>query len=109
MNENQLIRSYMASHLKVKTFAAHVACCIRQQLLQFDRSAVVHLDHGTNFFLFYGQALGRSFQVILTLAEVEELKAEGPYALDRYIWYELEAKGISILHMTPYLQAVFFN
>jgi hypothetical protein len=107
VRENDLIRSYMAAHLKAESFASHVARCIRKQLLQFDKQTVLHFDCYENFFHLYGHTQGKSFYLILTLAEVEEWKAAAPYALDRYIFGELEEKGISVVHMTPYLRAVF--
>jgi hypothetical protein len=107
LRENDLIRSYMAAHLTVASFASHVARCVRMQLLQFDKQAVLHFDCYANFFHLYGHTQGKSFYLILTLAEVEEWKAASPYALDRCIFCELEEQGISIVHMTPYLRAVF--
>jgi hypothetical protein len=107
VRENDLIRSYMAAHLTSPSFASHVARCIRKQLLQFDKQAVLHFDCYANFFHLYGYAQGKSFYLILTLAEVEEMKAAGPYALDRYIFGQLAEKGVSLVHMTPYLRAVF--
>jgi hypothetical protein len=107
LRENDLIRSYMAAHLTVASFASHVARCVQKQLLQFDRQAAIHFDSSQNVFHLYGYTQGKMFSLLLTFAEVEEWKAAGPYALDRYIFCELEEKGISIVHMTPYLQSVF--
>lgn len=107
VRENDSIRSYMAAHLKAQLFASHVARCVRKQLLQFDKKTVLHFDCYANFFHLYGHTQGKDFYLLLTLAEVEEWKAAAPYALDRYIFCELEEKGISVIHMTPYLRAVF--
>jgi hypothetical protein len=107
VNEEGSLRSYMAAHLTATSFASHVARCVRMQLLQFDKQAVLHFDCYANFFHLYGHTQGKSFYLILTLAEVEEWKAASPYALDRCIFGELEEQGISIVHMTPYLRAVF--
>jgi hypothetical protein len=109
MNANGIIRGYMACHMKVDSFASHVAHCVRRQLLEFEPTAIFHMDHHTNFFLFYGQAFGQTFQLLLTFAEVEALKAEGPYALDRCIWEEIQAKGLPIENTTHYLQTVLGN
>jgi hypothetical protein len=106
MNANGIIRGYMACHMKVDSFASHVAHCLRRQLLEFEPTAIFHMDHHTNFFLFYGQAFGQTFQLLLTFAEVEMLKAKGPYALDRYIWEEIQTKGFPIENTTHYLQTV---
>lgn len=105
--ENDSIRSYMAAHLKAELFASHVARCVRKQLLQFDKKTVLHFDCYANFFQLYGHTQGKDFYLILTLAEVEEWKAAAPYALDRCIFRELEKKGVFLVHMTPYLRAVF--
>jgi hypothetical protein len=106
MNANGIIRGYMACHMKVDSFASHVANCVRRQLLEFESTATFHMDYHTNFFLFYGQAFGQTFQLLLTFAEVEVLKAKGPYALDRRIWEEMKAKGLPIKNTTHYLQTV---
>jgi hypothetical protein len=109
LHANVLIRGYMQCHLKTETFAAHVASCVKRQLLEFDKKAEFEMDHHTNFFLFYGQAFERPFMSLLTLAEVEELKAEGPYALDRIIWCDIQKKGIPIEKTTHYLLTVLFK
>jgi hypothetical protein len=107
VREEDSLRSYMAAHLTATSFASHVARCVQKQLLQFDRQAAIHFDCSQNVFHLYGYTQGKMFSLLLTLAEVEEWKAAGPYALDRYIFGQLAAKGISLVHMTPYLRAVF--
>jgi hypothetical protein len=107
VREEVSIRSYMAAHLTAASFASHVARCVQKQLLQFDRQAAIYFDSRQNVFHLYGYTQGKMFSLLLTLAEVEEWKAAAPYALDRYIFGELEEKEISVVHMTPYLRAVF--
>jgi hypothetical protein len=107
VTEEGSLRSYMAAHLTVASFASHVAHCVQKQLLQFDRQTAIHFDFSQNVFHLYGYTQGKLFSLLLTFAEVEEWKAAGPYALDRYIFGELAEKGISLVHMTPYLRVVF--
>jgi hypothetical protein len=107
VREEGPIRSYMAAHLTAASFASHVARCVQKQLLQFDRQAAIHFDSSQDVFHLYGYTQGKLFSLLLTFAEVGEWKAAGPYALDRYIFCELEEKGISIVHMTPYLRSLF--
>jgi hypothetical protein len=107
VREEGSLRSYMAAHLTATSFASHVARCVQKQLMQFDRETAIHFDSSQNVFHLYGYTQGKLFSLLLTFAEVEEWKAAGPYALDRYIFSELAEKGISLVHMTPYLRAVF--
>ncbi|MGP3610148.1 MULTISPECIES: hypothetical protein [Anoxybacillaceae] len=93
---SETIRRYMACHMKAASFALHVANGVKRQLCQWDSTAIFYIDHHTNFFLLYGQAFGKPFQLLLTLAEVEVFKAEEPYALDRYIWRELREQGLPV-------------
>jgi hypothetical protein len=109
LHANVLIRGYMQCHLKTETFAAHVAACVKRQLLEFDEKAEFEMDHHTNFFLFYGQAFDKPFVILLTIAEVDELKAEEPYALDRILWKEIQEKGIPYEKSTHYLHTVFLG
>ncbi|MEC5188720.1 hypothetical protein GGQ77_002488 [Geobacillus thermodenitrificans] len=107
MAERFSIRACMAAHLPAAAFAVHVMRCVRAELIQFDSQAVVHVDREDGYVHLYGEAQGTIFSILLTNAEVDEWKAEGPYALDRYIWMELGKKEILPTRMTPYLRAVF--
>ncbi|MGZ0085386.1 hypothetical protein ACWNXI_07340 [Caldibacillus thermoamylovorans] len=105
--ERLSLRACMAAHLPAATFAVHVMRCVRTELIRFDRQAVVHVDRGDGYVHLYGEAQGTMISLVLTNDEAEEWKAEGPYALDRYLWQELGKKGIFPPRMTPYLRAVF--
>ena len=107
MNANAMLRGYMARHMKVESFVAHVVNCVKRQLEEFDETSMFFMDFHKNFFLFYGYVFGNTFPIIMTFSEAEELKAQSPYALDRYIWNEMEESGISITKSTHYLMTVF--
>jgi hypothetical protein len=109
LNANGMIRGFMACHMKLEPFVAHVVSCVKRQLEEFDPTSMFFMDCHTNFFLFYGQTFGKTFQLIMTFPEAEELKAQSPYALDRYIWQEIEENGIPIQLSTHYLQTVFMG
>jgi hypothetical protein len=104
-----MLRGYMARHMKVESFVAHVVNCIKRQLEEFDQASMFFMDFHTNFFLFYGKVFGKTFQIIMTFAEADELKAQSPYALDRHIWQEIKAQEIPFQPSTHYLQTVFMG
>ncbi|MBA2873220.1 hypothetical protein HNQ85_003564 [Anoxybacillus calidus] len=84
MNANGMLCGYMVRHMKVDSFVVHVVNCVKHQLEEFDRASTFFMDFYTNFFLFYGKVFGKTFQIIMTFAEAEELTAESPYVLDRW-------------------------
>ncbi|WP_033024386.1 hypothetical protein [Geobacillus thermocatenulatus] len=97
----------MAAHLRAAAFAVHVMRCVQAELIRFDPKAAVHVDRGGKYIHLYGEAQGTAFSILLTDSEADAWKADGPYALDRYIWAELAKKGIRPVQWTPYLQTVF--
>ncbi|ADU93742.1 hypothetical protein [Geobacillus sp. Y412MC52] len=109
MAEPYSLRACMAAHFSVAAFAVHVMRCVQAELIRFDPKAAVHVDRGEGYSHLYGSAQGRVFSILLTSGEADERRAEGPYALDRYIWTELGKKGIFPMQMTPYLQAVWLT
>lgn len=107
MAEAVSLRACMAAHLPAAAFAVHVMRCVQAELVRFDPGAAVHVDRGDGYVHLYGEAQNVVFSILLTGGEADEWKADGPYALDRYIWAELAKKGIRPMQWTPYLQAVF--
>jgi len=107
LNANGMLRGYMARHMKVEAFVAHVVNCVKCQLEEFDKYSMFFMDVNEKFFLFYVHVFGKSFPIIMTYREAEMLKAEGPYALDHYIWREIEGQGVFITKSTHYLMTVF--
>gem|GEM_PF-798694 len=107
MKRDMSIRACMAAHLRAAAFAVHVMRCVQAELIRFDPEAAVYVDRGGGYTHLYGKAQGTTFSVLLTDSEADEWKADGPYALDRYIWTELGKKGVFPMRMTPYLQAVW--
>ncbi|KAF0995519.1 hypothetical protein [Geobacillus sp. TFV-3] len=107
MAELYSLRACMVSHLPAAAFAVHVMRCVQAELIRFDPQAAVHVDRGDGYVHLYGKAQGTAFSVLLTNSEADEWKADGPYALDRYIWTELGKKEIFPARMTPYLWSVF--
>lgn len=101
------LRACMAAHLPAAAFAVCVMRCVQAELIRFDPKAAVHVDRGDGYVHLYGEAQGTAFSLLLTNSEADEWKADGPYALDRYIWTELGKKGVFPMRMTPYLQAVW--
>lgn len=109
MKGNVVLRGYLASHYTVDAFVSHVKNCVIQQLREFGCDTELYLDSQPNFFLFYGHVNNELYHLLLTRNEVDQLKAAGPYALDRALWeviftrYNYNQKKFS----SSYLKLVF--
>lgn len=87
-------------------FVEQVTNIVQRQLLEFDPHAVFQVHLEQNLFQFSGYAFQKPISFSILMEEVRNLRIKSPFALDQWIWEQLQRFGIHIKEPTHYLQTV---
>jgi hypothetical protein len=85
MNINGMARSFMARYKYVEDFLLYVANIIEEQLQEWDKNYEVIVMKLQNYEIVVKNH-HHDYQIQLSTKEIETLKKQGPYQLDRKIW-----------------------
>ncbi|MDQ0484049.1 hypothetical protein [Guptibacillus hwajinpoensis] len=96
MNSNGFIRGLMAKDYSREKFLLHVADVIERQLKEWSEVYEVMVMKLVNY-EFVVKMDNRYYEVVISEKELDTLQATAPFALDRFVWKELEKQGIEIV------------
>ena len=86
----------MAKSYDGESFLLHVAEVIERQLKEWDESYEVIVMKLIDYEVVVKEE-NRSYELLLTEDALLTLQQKSPYALDRYLWLELEKQGLEIV------------
>ena len=96
VNVNRFARSVMAKNYDGESFLLHVAEVIERQLKEWDEAYEVLVMKLIDYEVVVKKE-NRSYELSLTEKALLSLQQKGAYALDRYLWLELEKQGLKIV------------
>ena len=96
VNVNRFARSVMAKNYDGESFLLHVGEFIERQLKAWDEGYEVIVMKLTDYEVVVKKE-NRSYELSLTEKALLSLQQKGAYALDRYLWLELEKQGLQIV------------
>lgn len=106
MNGNPDDGHYREQQNELWSYVKQVAGLVRRQLAEFDKEAVFIMNYGSGLYCFSGETFAKKFAFCIEEKKVKKLRNESPFALDRWIWEQLEKKGIVLGKTTHYLKTV---
>ena len=96
MNVNRFARSIMAENYDGESFLLHVSAVIERQLKEWDETYDVIVMKLIDYEVVVKKE-NRYYELLLTEKALLSLQQKSPYALDRYLWLELEKQGLRIV------------
>jgi hypothetical protein len=96
VNVNRFARSVMAKSYDGESFLVHVAEVMERQLKEWNEAYEVLVMKLIDYEVLVKKE-NRSYEILLTENAVLSLQQKSPYALDRYLWQELEKQGLKIV------------
>lgn len=96
MNSSGWTRGYMAKSYSGVDFLIHVGTTIERQLKEWDEGYEVNIMKFRDYVFVVKNGV-RYYEMKLSEGEVESLKNQWPYALDREILLGLREQGLAVL------------
>ena len=100
MNSSGFIRRMMAINMEAEQFLQKVCETIERQLRCWDETYTLRLQKdllkADSYKIEVDHPLGKSYVIMLIVKDVQTLQRKSPYALDHFIWWSLEEKGLMI-------------
>jgi hypothetical protein len=96
VNVNRFARSVIAKNYSGEQFLLHVSEVIERQLKEWNEGYEVLVKKLMDYEVVVKKE-NRNYEVLLTEKELFSLQQKAPYALDRYLWLELEKQGVKVV------------
>ncbi|KMM39176.1 hypothetical protein [Guptibacillus hwajinpoensis] len=96
MNSNGFARGLLAKHYNGEKFLLHVADVIERQLKEWSVVYEVMVMKLSDYKIVVKKD-NRYYELVISEKELDTLQATAPFALDRFVWKELEKQGIEIV------------
>ncbi|MDP4552895.1 hypothetical protein Q9251_18610 [Alkalihalobacillus macyae] len=96
MNSNGFARGLLAKHYSGEKFLLHVSDVIERQLKEWSDAYEVMVMKLADYKIVVKKD-NRYYELVISEKELDTLQATAPFALDRYVWKELEKQGIAIV------------
>lgn len=96
MNSNGFARGLLAKNYSGEKFLLHVSDVIERQLKEWSDAFEVIVMKLVDY-EFVVKKGNRYFELVISEQELDTLQATGPFALDRFVWKELEKQGVAIV------------
>ena len=108
MNVNRFARSVMAKSYNSESFLVHVAEVMERQLKEWNEEYEVLVMKLVDYEVVVKKE-NRSYELLLAEKTLLSLQQKSSYALDRYLWLELEKQGLQIVRGNgDYIESVMF-
>ena len=95
MNTTGFIRGYMAKNQDGEKFLKHVLVTVERQLQEWDPNYEVQLIKLSNYEVLVKNDK-ETINFTISESQLALFQSRSPYTLDRFIWKELEDKGVTI-------------